>query len=215
MSEAAASGWRRAASRPRKLVFAVGSVALLASLVAGFVHGFSLSGRPPFGALAYGRVARAHYAARDYEAAALEYLGEQRINQVHELASVRLADALRRIGRTEDALEALRVGAGRSLDPAMHVRYAHALAEAGRYAEAEQAIRRAVGLDPGNPRLLQRLGSFLASRGSFAAAADAFERALRLDPTSIETRQALERARRRASDLETAPSPGAARPEER
>lgn len=181
----------------QRLIFVVGVAAIALSLVAGFVEGFAMSGGPPFGSLAYNRVAKQYMAEGRYAAAAAEYRGEQRINQLNPVSSIQLAESLQKQGDVEGALEALRIGATRSFDPALYIRYAQALARAGRDAEAEQAMHRATEIDPANPRAIIELGNFYAVAGRFEQAAVSYERALEIDPSLTEARRHLGEARKR------------------
>jgi tetratricopeptide (TPR) repeat protein len=62
------------------------------------------------------------------------------------------------------------------------------LARTERYADAEDAFRAAIEVDPGWARSHHYLGRVLAFQGRTDAAVDAFERALALEPTLVEAR---------------------------
>jgi tetratricopeptide (TPR) repeat protein len=184
-------------SLPERIIFFVGVSALLASLIAGFVQGYEMSDGLPFGSMAYIRVAKRYVAAGDLDAAAAEYLALQRLDQMSIMGSMKLADTLEKQGQSEGALEALRVGTTRSFDPAIHIRYSHALTRAERYAEAEDALLRAAALDPDSPLVHLEVGNFYTMRGRFEKAAASYERALTLDPSLIMARHFLTEARKR------------------
>lgn len=68
---------------------------------------------------------------------------------------------------------------------------ATSLARAGRAAESESLINRALRLEPGDPALLALLGSVLGMQGRSEEANDAFSRAVLLNPADQATRRSL------------------------
>jgi tetratricopeptide (TPR) repeat protein/nucleoside phosphorylase len=66
-----------------------------------------------------------------------------------------------------------------------------ALAELGRWSEAEEAFRRGVNREPGHSGLLANLGAAVATLGRFAEASELLEKSLRLDPTNSAAQQNL------------------------
>jgi tetratricopeptide (TPR) repeat protein len=98
-----------------------------------------------------------------------------------------LGEALLAAGRAQEALDALREGAGVSLDPAPHLRAsATALKQLGRPDEAVAMLERVVAARPGDAvdRSVLALARLRAGRID-AAHADA-EAALRIDPDCVE-----------------------------
>jgi len=69
-----------------------------------------------------------------------------------------------------------------------------------RYAEARDAYRRAVELEPGNPEYLGWLGLACVALRDFAPAADAFDRCVRLEPKNAQLRRFAIGAYRLAGD---------------
>jgi tetratricopeptide (TPR) repeat protein len=91
---------------------------------------------------------------------------------------IRLANALRRCGRTDEAVAAARRAV--QVDPKnAAARYAlgRACRQAERLDEAEDALRRAADLKPGYAEALDELGVLLLEQGRFDEALDAFRRA--------------------------------------
>ena len=95
-----------------------------------------------------------------------------------------LASALRRSGRTHEAVEAVGLPQ-RERDSAVawHER-AEALAAAGRTAEAEESARTALALNPLLPELHNHMGVLLVRRGALGEALAHFEAAASLDPNN-------------------------------
>jgi arylsulfatase A-like enzyme/Tfp pilus assembly protein PilF len=95
-----------------------------------------------------------------------------------------LASALRRGGRTLEAVEVAGIP-GRTRDDAVawHER-AQALAAAGRRAQAEASAKTALQLNPLLPELHNHMGALLAPRGRTAEALAHFEAAAELDPNN-------------------------------
>jgi tetratricopeptide (TPR) repeat protein len=113
-----------------------------------------------------------------------------------------LADACRKAGMLEEALEICARGVGE------HPRYASGyvvqgkcLYDAGRAGDAEAAFERVLSLDPKNLVALKYLGMLHAERGDHVRATEYFEHILALDPDNREIRshiEDIELARQRA-----------------
>jgi tetratricopeptide (TPR) repeat protein len=104
-----------------------------------------------------------------------------------------LADACRKAGMLEEALEICARGVG------AHPRYASGyvvqgkcLYDAGRSGDAEAAFERVLDLDPKNLVALKYLGMLHAERGESEIACDYFEHILALDPDNREIRARVE-----------------------
>jgi tetratricopeptide (TPR) repeat protein len=104
-----------------------------------------------------------------------------------------LADACRKAGMLEEALEICARGVGE------HPRYASGyvvqgkcLYDAGRTADARAAFERVLALDPKNLVALKFLGILHAESGDSARAAEYFEHILALDPDDREIRSRIE-----------------------
>jgi tetratricopeptide (TPR) repeat protein len=94
-----------------------------------------------------------------------------------------LADAFRRAGELDEALELLADGLGRHPDYATgHVIAAWVHRDRGDAASAETAYRAVLELDPENARALHGLGQLLARGGRVAAGRELVGRAVELDP---------------------------------
>jgi tetratricopeptide (TPR) repeat protein len=70
----------------------------------------------------------------------------------------------------------------------------NALGRQARYAEAEQAVRRAISLKPDYPHLHEDLGSVLALQERYAEAVPCLEQAIRLEPQLPHSLAALRHA---------------------
>ncbi len=143
-------------------------------------------------------LAQAAGAAGDLAEAADLLAEATRLEPRHAEAHGLRAQVLRRLGRDKEAgLALLRAGAlppTRPPDPhaaAMEAeavssqaftRRGRALAEAGRYAEAEAAFRRVLAIRAGTARDHSNLGAALAGQGELVAAVAEFEKALAIDP---------------------------------
>jgi tetratricopeptide (TPR) repeat protein len=104
-----------------------------------------------------------------------------------------LADACRKAGMLEEALEICSRGVGE------HPRYASGyvvqgkcLYDAGRANDAKAAFERVLALDPKNLVALKYLGMLHAERGDSAQATEYFEHILVLDPDNREIRSRIE-----------------------
>jgi tetratricopeptide (TPR) repeat protein len=104
-----------------------------------------------------------------------------------------LADACRKAGMLEEALEICARGVG------AHPRYASGyvvqgkcLYDSGRVADALAAFERVLILDPKNLVALKYLGILYAERGESARASEYFEHILALDPDNREIRSRIE-----------------------
>lgn len=76
-------------------------------------------------------------------------------------------------------------------DPAGHAGMGIALHMLGRAPEAEEAYRKALGMDPGHVLALKHLGVLMQERGDLEAAADCFRRLIAADPTDDVARHML------------------------
>jgi tetratricopeptide (TPR) repeat protein len=104
-----------------------------------------------------------------------------------------LADACRKAGMLEEALEICARGVG------LHPRYASGyvvqgkcLYDAGRTADARAAFERVLAFDPKNLVALKYLGILHAESGDSARASEYFEHILALDPDDREIRSRIE-----------------------
>jgi tetratricopeptide (TPR) repeat protein len=96
---------------------------------------------------------------------------------------VPLADALRRSGAPDEALELLDEGLARHPSFASaHLVRSWVHHDRGDLAEAEEALRRVLDLDPENARALHGLGQLLARVGRVPVGRELVVRALELDP---------------------------------
>ncbi len=100
--------------------------------------------------------------------------------------------ALRRLGRTDDALAAFH--RAQTLDPALadaHHQAGNVLKSIGRYAEAIDALREAARLAPDHAAIWLNLGVACLEGGARVDAIAAFRRALSLDPKNPEAHNIL------------------------
>jgi protein O-GlcNAc transferase len=100
-----------------------------------------------------------------------------------------LGDALRRLGRLEEAKSAL--GQALALAPGMaelHNNLAVLFIAMGLVDEAGAELAQALALKPGHPPSLANLGTLRQLEGKFAEAAHAFRASLELDPANLGTR---------------------------
>jgi Flp pilus assembly protein TadD len=116
----------------------------------------------------------------------------------HDVLALRLAS----LDRWEESVAALRELARlRPGEVEAQLRLGSALLHGlGQAAEAEEVLRQAVSLAPGDARIHAELALILSQQGEAAGARVEFEEALRLDPAYLEgrpaTRLAYEAARR-------------------
>ncbi len=116
-----------------------------------------------------------------------------------------LARLLDEQGETEAALAELEQALEESREPyPVLVQRAAMLARAGRVAEGEKELRRAIRLEPGRPAAHAELGALLRRRGLPAEAAGALEEALRFRPDDPELLFQLGEAVEATGDLDRA-----------
>jgi tetratricopeptide (TPR) repeat protein len=123
---------------------------------------------------------------------------DQYRSQPGSLVFARLADAYRKAGEPERALEVLQEGLARHPDyPSGHIVNARTLQDLGRLDEAASAFRRVLQLDAQNLVAVRELARSADERGDLAEARHWFERLIQVDPTS-------EQAGDRLAELEIA-----------
>jgi tetratricopeptide (TPR) repeat protein len=144
----------------------------------------STEGRPPTIQAALDQAAAALQAQRfaDAERLAASVL---RSNRNHLAAAQILGQALLQQGRPEDAIEALRSPARRSLDPALETLLARAFADAGRDDEALDRLRAATARRPAYPLAFLELGDRLGQLGRHDEGIAVFSQGLALAPDAI------------------------------
>ena len=128
------------------------------------------------------------------------------------LVFARLADACRKAGDPERALEILRDGIQRHPDYASaHIVRARALNDLERPSEAEASLRRVLELDAQNLVAMRGLAGLAERRGDPVEAVHWFEQIVALDPTNEEAAAALGRLRKELPEtppgLEPLPAP--------
>lgn len=128
------------------------------------------------------------------------------------LVFARLADACRKAGDPERALEILRDGIQRHPDYASaHIVRARALNDLQRPSEAEASLRRVLELDAQNLVAMRGLAGLAERRGDPVEAVHWFEQIVALDPANEEAAAALERLRESLPEtppgLEPLPAP--------
>jgi serine/threonine-protein kinase len=103
-----------------------------------------------------------------------------------------LAHALVLSGQAEEGLALYeRLTVERPDSPWLHFRRGSALYDRGRFPEAEEAYRKAAGLDPGFVEAHNNLGNALFNQGRFPEAETAFREAIRLKPDLAEVHSNL------------------------
>jgi len=123
---------------------------------------------------------------------------EQYRRQPESLVFARLADAYRKAGNPEKALEVLADGLARHPDyPSGHIVRARALNDLGRLDETLQSFRRALELDGANLVAIRELAGLAEERGDSGEARHWYERLAQIDPAD-------EEVRRKLADLESA-----------
>lgn len=123
---------------------------------------------------------------------------DQYRSQPDSLVFARLADAYRKAGEPERALEVLQGGLARHPDyPSGHIVNARTLQDLGRLDEAAAAFRRVLQLDAQNLVAVRELARSADERGDLTEARHWFERLIQVDPTS-------EQASDRLAELEIA-----------
>jgi len=130
------------------------------------------------------RIAAAVGPFPDYEAVVRAYREIARLDPPNPLVNFRLADALLRSGKPQEAVACFRkvLAAGPRTAEA-HVGLATAYAQLGRVDEAEKALRLGLHVDPGNGQAHYNLGEVARARGDLAGARADYEAAL-ADPVT-------------------------------
>jgi arylsulfatase A-like enzyme len=130
------------------------------------------------------RIADAAGPFPDHATAARAYREIAALDPANPLVNFRLADALLRAGKAQEAVryfqKVVRSGP-RTADA--YVGLAAALAEIGRLGEAEKALRLALAVDPANGQVHYNLGEIARARGDLAQARAGYEAAL-ADPVT-------------------------------
>jgi tetratricopeptide (TPR) repeat protein len=127
------------------------------------------------------------FAAEDYDAALSHADASLALDPASPDAHGNRGNALLRLGRREDALEALR--AAQTLgprDPAMAVNVANVLTELDRHAEALESLDRALALAPQLAAAHLNRANVLTRLGRHAEALAAYDQAIALDPNSVD-----------------------------
>lgn len=113
-------------------------------------------------------------------------------------AFARLADAYRKAGDPERALELLQAGLERHPRYlSAHIVKARVLTDLGRHEDAAVAYRRVLELDPQNLVALGALAGLASERGHLEEAAASYRRLREVDPLDEETRERLAAIERR------------------
>lgn len=97
-----------------------------------------------------------------------------------------LAEAIRRSGRLEEALEHYRIAAELLPDSETFNNYGMVLYQLGKLDEAEAEYRLGLALDPDSPLLLGNLGAVRAQQGKPDEAYSLYSRAIAGDPTALD-----------------------------
>ena len=135
-------------------------------------------------------IARAAGPFRDHAAAAAAYRPIAMRDPANPLVNLRLADALLRAGRADDAVPYYRkVIAGRPRTADAFVGLASAHAGRGRLDEAREVLVAALAVDPGNGQVHYNLGEVARVKGDVEAARREYTAAL-ADPVTRERAQA-------------------------
>ncbi|MBT8247618.1 MAG: tetratricopeptide repeat protein, partial [Acidimicrobiia bacterium] len=117
---------------------------------------------------------------------------EQYRSQPESLVFARLADAYRKAGQPERALEVLDEGLLRHTDyPSGHIVRARALRDLGRVDETLESFRRVLELDGANLVAIRELAGLADERGDIREARHWYERLAHVDPANLEVRQRL------------------------
>ena len=128
----------------------------------------------------------------------IRHFEEQYRRRPDSLVFARLADAYRKAGKPERALDVLEAGLVRHPDyPSGHIVRARALRDLGRVEETLESFRRVLELDPGNLVAVGELAGLADERGDTAEARHWYERLVQVDPTNQD-------AQRRLAELESA-----------
>jgi len=128
------------------------------------------------------------------------------------LVFARLADACRKAGDPERALQLLREGIGKHPDyPTAHLVRARALVDVGRPADAEESLRRVLELDAQNLVAMRDIAVLAEQRGDPLESVHWYEQIAALDPGNPEAVEALDRLRgtlqRTPPGMEPLPAP--------
>jgi len=135
-------------------------------------------------------IARAAGPFRDHAAASAAYRAIAQRDPANPLVNLRLADALLRAGRSEDAVRYYKkVIAGRPRTADAFVGLATAYADHGRLRDAKQALLDALDVDPANGQVHYDLAEVARVEGDLAAARREYTSAL-ADPVTRERAQA-------------------------
>jgi choline-sulfatase len=135
-------------------------------------------------------IARAAGPFRDHAAAAAAYRPIAQRDPANPLVNLRLADALLRSGRADDAVPYYRkVIAGRPLTADAFVGLASAHADRGRLDEARAVLVEALSVDPANGQVHYNLGEVARVKGEVEAARREYTAAL-ADPVTHDRAQA-------------------------
>ncbi|MGI9039209.1 MAG: tetratricopeptide repeat protein [Gemmatimonadota bacterium] len=121
---------------------------------------------------------------------------EQYRNNPDSLVFARLADAYRKAGDPDRALQLLDEGIRRHRDyPSAHIIRARTFIDLGRAEEADAAFRHVLTLDAQNLVAMRGLAELAEERGDHGEAAGWYERIAALDPLNAEASEALLRLR--------------------
>lgn len=142
----------------------------------------------------------------DKDQARLEALGKELTSDPRSLAFVELAEEHNRLGRFDDAASGAQKGLVYHPD-SVAGRLALATAEAGRnnIRKALEQIKRALLIDPDNPKALGLMGRILLTKGLAKRAMQFLTHAVKLAPNEAEYADLLRRARRAAEVNSPAP----------
>lgn len=149
------------------------------------------------------QVGDAYMAEADWNSAALRYEHAARLGASGAIG--RRADALRRLGRTEEALEALRRAV--AADPANGVArrgLAIALVQSGDIAGARREFEKAVATDPNDWEAQSGLGNVLLAQGDARGAVGRQRLAIQLSPSFANAHANLGRAHEALGELDAA-----------
>lgn len=126
-----------------------------------------------------------------------------RADPIYPSMLIGLADAVRGLGRLDEAIALLREATAKDPGSALGwQRLGDALAQAGRAEEAESAVRRALALDAGDVEARVRLGMLQLVGRRIAEAEASFRRVLEAHPEHLAARDGLAAALVESGDLD-------------
>ncbi|MGC8916351.1 MAG: tetratricopeptide repeat protein [Thermoanaerobaculum sp.] len=129
------------------------------------------------------------YEQGDYSGAAVHFATACQLPGAGSEAWRWLGDALFKVGRLEQALEAYEKAWAAGGDPVIANNLGAALAQLRRWAEAERWLRQAAEADPGYAEPRVNLAKVYLATGRWAQAREALEEALRIAPEHPEARK--------------------------